>query len=233
MWPPTFDASPLLFTVKKKNAFIALLILSHLQSKAKADSSNHSYANAVSFCANNFMFPKITPFRFSIDRNFADQFGIFYRRNVFNKWSAAVGYYAWNDLLSKKENPDGPKIPGILLQTGVGSHLYRLKYRMLDLSIAYSEAVKKNVFTVGVGASRYWGTNIYIDSIYVNPAPPNDAIFFTKAKQESYIGLVPFLSYEYLLLNNRFGIGADVRLRKYFQLYSSQVDYGIHISARF
>jgi len=216
-----------------KYKLFALFCLISFNVKGKTDSTQQKLDknNSIIISVSNFSFPKILRFRLGISRNLFDQCGIYYERRIYKQFKATIGYSEWNTLIHEGARPF---VPGYIGLMTIGSFQYRQHYKMADifLSYKYRKCIRHSI-DVGIGASYYWGLNTYIDTIFYNPDPPYDAIEYSKSRKENYWGIVPFVKYDYLLWKNRIGLGADIRLRKYFGLNSAQIDYGIHLSLNF
>jgi hypothetical protein len=202
---------------------------------AKNDSvTNHKNYNTISVIANNYYFPKLYSFQLRLDRNIADQFGIYYYRKIYRKLGLSIGYSKWNDIIISSHTLKPATVKGTSDAFHKGSILYRNKYKMCDLILTYEFTLsKRSRLNYGVGVSYTSGKNTVIDSIYFNPNPPYDGIIYTQLQNAEYWGIVPVIKYDYLIYNNRISIGADIRCRKYFALYSVQIDYGVHLAFNF
>ena len=102
---------------------------------------------------------------------------------------------------------------------------------MFDAFFKYRLKIsKKSEVKAGLGLSYTSGINTYYDSLVVTYFERWE---YTHQKKEGYLGVVPSLSYDYAIIRNRFSVGADLRYRKYFGLYSAQIDYGVHLGCNF
>ncbi len=202
------------------------------------------YSNSLVFATSYHYFPKIYDwyaFQFFLPLpyshlNIGDQFSVFYERKIAKNWRVGLGYTTRNVV---------PKfieinyVGGELLSNGptsgyIGQILQRRAYKMFDLYVDYQyNKFKKHKIAIGAGVSTTWGTNIIIDTIYVNSGPPFDATTVSHEQKGCYNGVLSTLRYDCLLFKSRVSVGADLKWRKYAVLYSYQIDYGVHASFNF
>jgi hypothetical protein len=150
---------------------------------------------------------------------------------VYRNWSIAAGYSAWNETKFLNVLPGLAVVGGYEPFDKVGSLQWRYSYKMRDVFVCYKyDRFKKHKIKAGVGVSYTQGINEYVDSV-------QNSIFegriYLHNERHSYWGVVPLLSYDYLCLHRRVGFGADFRVRKYFGIHSTQIDYGAHIALNF
>ncbi len=207
---------------------------------AQADSlkKQKEFKNSIIFSATDMFFPdhnKLSMFRHWVPIFFeADQLAIYAERRVYRNWSIAAGYSAWNETSFLSEFARIHGVGGYEPFDKVGSLQQRYSYKMRDVFVCYKyNKFKKHKIKAGLGLSYTYGINEYVDSVYHNPSPPFDGIIFLHDERHSYWGLVPLFSYDYLCLRRRVGIGADFRVRKYFGIHSTQIDYGAHVALNF
>lgn len=165
------------------------------------------------------------------------KYGLYYNRAINRHFCVSAGYNVWNNMSWYTNTTSAnhkfkirPSIdtfkPGVILDF--------IDYKIADLSVSYIiDYFKKNKIKIGVGLSYTWGKNEVIDSIYTNPGPPYDGIIYQSSKNTSYWGVVPSVSYDYLLFKNRLDLGADVKYRRYFYSLLNTFEYGIHIGVNF
>ena len=166
-----------------------------------------------------------------VDLNIGDQYGIDYERRIYKNWRIGIGYFTWN-----KTTGTFAGSYGFIEQqpTVAGSTIGRSKFQMKDLYVGYKyNHFKRHKINIDFGCSYTWGISTVIDSVYWNPDPPYDGIIYRSDRRISYWGIIGKVSYDYLLLHNRVGIGANVEWRKYFDIYSSQIIYGVHTTVNF
>ena len=165
----------------------------------------------------------------------ADVFGLSYERIVYKNWGIGVGYSLWNPFQSLYDNvygPDGQEANELHGKIEPWQERGTLEwisaYKMYDLYVSYRyNELKKHKINAGAGFSYATGKNWVLDTVYFNP--PYDNEWISHMEQGHYYGLMAFISYDYLCLHNRVAIGYVVKWRKYFDLYSPQLEYGFNL----
>lgn len=217
-----------------KKTFVLLLfsLLTVLSAVHAKKQYNDNFKLSVSY----FYYPHLQPPYWGIDGRITQQFGFYYQRRVYKHIHINAGFAEWNTLTYKNRDINGSPIVIGSYNGATQPHQlqWRTFYKMMDLFVTYDYVLaKRHKLSIGMGATYCWGKNTYVDTVYYNPEPPFDAIMFSKIEPAHYWGMMPVFCYDYMLFNNRAAIGIDLRCRKYFGLYSSQVDYGIHVGVNF
>jgi hypothetical protein len=215
---------------------------------AKRDSlaSFHNYANSIHISATYHEFPRIYPIENPLKKledrlilpwegGIADQLGISYERAINKNWRIGSTYTVWNTIpwLVKGIYPGGQEIMGSIYDSAhaVGALEIRRHYKMIDLFAAYRiDRFKRHKIDLIAGISCAWGVDTYIDSVFYVALPLPHATVYVHDQVDNYLGYIAGLSYDYLFLKNRFGIGLNFLWRRYPKLYSPQIDYGFHVS---
>ena len=211
-------------------AFIIIAFFANAQDSTCNPKKN--FSNSVSITASNYYFPKL--YSFSFREIFTQQFGFNFEHSFGKNFSLSASYSKWSKFLVSNSNLKPAVVKGTFGGWKVGSLMYRYKYQSEDLIVKYKYSLnKKNAIKIGLGISRTSGSSSYVDSIYVNPNPPHDGIIYSHYQKDTYWGYVPTINYDYLLIRNNLSVGADLRCRKYFGLYSVQIDYGIQLAFYF
>ncbi len=207
---------------------------------AKQDSTRQ-YKNTFMLCGANYVFKSdngSTTYRgYRYLLLWQDALvGLAYQRKIWKNIYCKMAYNEWNNHMPKSIYPGRKLIisPGFDT-TAPGVILTMWKYKMADFYLLYRiDCFKRHKITAGLGVSYTWGgANEVIDSIYINPDPPHDGIIFTSERNKSYWGVVPSLSYDYLLFKNRVAVGADLKYRRYTRYPFYAPDYGFHIAVNF
>ncbi len=214
------------FRVTILSAFLFMITMSY-------SIAQNTKTNSLEFVGNNFFIPRILGFQLNINPNIANQFGVNYTRRISNNVRVLAGYSLWNNFIFNKLNVNGPVVKGSTGEWRKGSLEYRSKYKFVDVACVFHKEYKKSDFALGAGVSYAVGTNTYIDTIVCNPDPPYDGIIYSHYVREGCWGVVPFFSYDYMVIKKCLSLGGDLKIRKYFNLYSSQIDYGIHVKIHF
>jgi hypothetical protein len=207
---------------------------------AKTDSLSNTkeFSNSIQFSATDMFFPGLTSYEefkhkvpiFLV----AEQIAGYYDRRIYKNWHVAIGYSEWNETSFLSEHKGIHGISGFDPIDKVGSIQERYSYKMYDVFASYKyNRFKKHKLKAGVGFSYTKGYNTYVDSVYLNQSPPYDGIIFVHNERHAYYGIVPFIGYDYLCISKRLGLGLDFRVRKYFGIHSSQIDYGFHVAFNF
>lgn len=176
------------------------------------------------------------PFSLSpFDENFADQWEGRFNCRISRNIQLGVGYATWNTVpaLITRTYPTGQEIPGSSGNDTLkkGLLLTRRAYKMIDLYGMYTvKTTKRAEVNLGIGLSYAWGINNYVDTLY---RYLHDVYIEGHDQVDHYWGIVPMASYNYFLWHYRVAVGCDLRWRKYFGFYSSQIDYGYHIIINF
>lgn len=221
--------------------FLLFLSISSLSVKAQSDTSSlASNKNAISFSLAYFDFPKIEKL-FSFTRRFAgsqvaDQFGIYYSRQVHPLFRVSAGFSAWNSipwLTNRRYGKDGYYIlHGGPIAYHTNDLIYYFKYHMVDLVGMYRfSSFRRHRLDIGAGLSYAWGRNCYVGTAI--QGAPWEFLLHTYTKNVGYFGYLGVASYNYQLFDDKMSVGADLKLRKYRGIYSSEVDYCFHISYNF
>ncbi len=160
----------------------------------------------------------------------ATQPGISYERTVCKVIGIVCSYSQWNDFWSSDPFFSYPEfVFGSPYPPRYEAILYRTQYKMLDLALNYIFTLsKRHQIKPGLGVSRAWGIDVFPDSLQKSPSSNG-----IRRQNDAYWGIVPFLSYNCLILKKRVNIGTDFKCRAYSGLYSWQFDYGVHIGYNF
>lgn len=172
------------------------------------------------------------------------QLGLSVNRTLYKNFGIGLAYIQWTML-----RPDELTLPSgvkhILLyprpkypyEPVVGQLQYRVDYKMLDVWLYYQfimnkRKLPKHIINTGLGITHNWGYDVYVESYTVVPGYLDGTVLLREEKA-AYWGLLPSLSYSYLLLKNRLCIGVDIRARIYSGWPQPQFDYGIHFGVNF
>ena len=113
--------------------------------------------------------------------------------------------------------------------------LFRISYKMWDGYVFYKTDLYKgkHFLNIGAGVSYCWGKNVYL-KWYSPPLPGyfDSQVLYTD-KFESYWGICPQVSYDYLFLKNRINVGVDIKSRYYFNWPVLQFYTTIHAGVNF
>ena len=232
----------------------SLVVLVHLSlfTTAKQDSASHrpTYRNSITLSLANFSIIGLTDF----DPNsiippttvpyIANQFGITATHEVFPRIAVSIAYNAWNanswlnrhdDYVDEDHDHtfDHRYQPGQRNNEEPGALRFRYAYKMIDVAAVYTyDRFKRHHFSVGAGLSYTWGTNFYVYSKQFN-VHNNFEEYIMRTKKEGYAGLLIPVSYDFLFFKERMRMGIQANARKYFGLYSFQIDYGLHVGLNF
>ena len=197
-------------------------MLAFMVSNARAQ-----YNNSVQLSASAFWIPnRVTHY------NIFRQMGATYERNVYKNFGISLNYHQWMTWakeLRGKEWGYSVGEPEFLRVYDSGTLWIRNRYKMIDVLVHYRYKFNKSVITGKLGYSYCWGNNKYALFGYSN----GGSTFGMYDKDVSYSGIVPQISYDYLLLKGRFSVGADIRGRFYSGRSPAQYDYGIHAGVNF
>lgn len=209
------------------------------------DSSQYT----VSLSAANFtiagltkFYPDLGPF----SDNIANQFGLSVERRMRKRLYAGVAFAAWNtmryldrnytaawnyqDPVSDDHYGDFRYPVAQPHYDEIGAWRFRHAYKMIDLNALYAyDHFKRHRFTGGLGLSFTWGTNIYLDRILYNPVNNIDLYYFHR-ETHGYAGVILPFRYDLLFLRGKLATGLQGNVRKYFGIYSVQIDYGVHLN---
>ncbi len=191
------------------------------------------YGNSLVISGTNFYVPQLRPFSFDLrPQFFPQQKSIYINRKVYKNWRLEIGYNEWNPNKDFLQLPELWGTPNFELKPGALE--FRILYRMIDFMVCYKlNRLKKYNILLGIGYSKCWGANTYIDSIYLNPGPPYDGIIYAHSTIVLYDGIIAKIAYDYNIFRNRISIGTDIKFRKYFGAYIYQIDYGFHLKLNF
>lgn len=140
--------------------------------------------------------------------------GANYTRRIHKNWYIEATYQMWL--------PEELRLFGIdhySIERGVDGTPYRIGelveseyYKMIDLSGLYNilGTSRKHTLLTGIGVTRYWGHNYYINGI--SPYHPSS---YTKGEmvREAFWGVCPQISYRYTFLKNRISVGLTLKHR--------------------
>lgn len=163
------------------------------------------------------------------------QIGLYYERKGYKNLYIGAGYMQWEALkiftaaeeVQVDEDPTLPYIPII------GKLESRQAYKMADgyVFYKYNLPTTRHYINVGIGISYCWGTNLYLK--YYKQGTATDREVAYDWREEDYWGLMPVITYDYLLFKNRMNIGLDIKGRYYSGRPKTQYDYGVHIGVNF
>ncbi len=171
-----------------------------------------------------------------------DQLGLYAERMVSGKWGIGAGYAFWNRW--KPRNEFQRMVGGSDFTVGAERQILyeeflaaRVNYKMIDMYGFYRHQLgERHWLKAGTGISFTWGENEH----RVRDNPPVDFFaedcvisYSSRYETASYLGIMPQLSYDYMIFNGRYSIGADGRCRKYFGVSGVQFDLGVHIGVNF
>lgn len=209
--------------------FLLLLLPRILQAydNDTAVNSHHIYATTIKQVFGTFYIRETIGIGWPLN-----QLGIYIERRAYNKLHLGIGYSQWEavNLLYSAEHIaiEEEKIEIGKYIPVIGKLEYRSQYKMLDLYVFYKHKFSTHHYlNIGIGPSYCWGLNGYLKS-YVR-ASPTDVIVQYDTRQVEYWGLIPVISYDYILLKNRLNFGVDLRARYYANRPKSQYDDGVHI----
>jgi hypothetical protein len=209
--------------------------------KKDSTSAKMDFGNSVIVSAYGQFFPKTYKYWSHIpdilSGDFADVFAISYQRKLYKNLGVGIGYAAWNTNKWMLKNVytdgqaynDGPINGNIIRERGMVETIEA--YKMFDLYVTYKyNILNKHKIEAGAGVSRAWGINTVIDTVYILPF---DNYVIAHEQPASYYGVFAFISYDYLLFHNRVAIGYEFKWRRYFGLYSPQLNYGFNVKFNF
>lgn len=202
----------------------------YTQEDAARKTGHRSYANSIKQLFSGFYIRQSPGLGTPID-----QIGFYYERKVYKNIFFGVGYAQWEALklftpaeeMAINENPIS-----IPYKPVVGKLEYRSSYKMLDGYFFYKYSIgKRHYVEIGLGITYCWGLNAHLK--YYIQASPTDAKAAYEARDAHYWGILPVVSYDYMLWKNRISIGADIKARYYSDRPKAQYDYGLHIGVNF
>lgn len=172
--------------------------------------------------------------------SFISQVGIHYERKVSGNWFVGIGYAQWEEIdpmmlssarAALKNVQERIYYPGY---AKVGDLLGRANYRMVDLYSTYrltDMRSRRHAINIGAGISYTWGKDSYLTY-----SDRHLQYHFVREegmeKNAGYLGMIPSLSYDFGMFNNRIIVGFNFRARYYFGM-DMQYDHGIHIGVNF
>ncbi len=224
---------------------ISLFCLGSFSVAAKSDSVTleKTYKNTIILENSYFYFPKIfdatwtpsfvLPIPYLAQMAWGDQFSVYYERKISQKIKLGGGYTMWNTFpsLGNYIFRDGPHVISSRNYLGVGAIAYRAKYKMVDVYGTYDcKHLKRHNIALGGGGTYSLGENTIIDSIVSLPGNQWEEYFLYATHRAHYYGVIALLKYNYIIIKNRISIGGSFKFRKYFGLYSSQLDYGVNLA---
>lgn len=170
-----------------------------------------------------------------IENTHHNQICLTYEHKFAKQWFAGVGYNQWFSYRRGGQYARHTVLKQINDTEWEHGALYtRSDYKMVDIFAAYRLLLSSRQFlTLGLGVTRYWGNNSYIDWFAVNPEPPHDLVLYQYYKNSGYWGLMPFLSYDYQFLKNRVATGLDLKYRYYRGEQFQQIDGNLHVKFMF
>ena len=163
--------------------------------------------------------------------------GISFERKIHRKFGLGASYSQWESWLGG--GPSGYKLevwePLTVLDTARGTLECRIGYRIVDVSIFYTQNLYKerHVIKAGLGVSYCWGENRYIVKQYHTGIPYWGDYGESRIEDVGYGGIVPQISYDYNFLNKRVNVGCDIRARYYSGIEVAQYDLGFHVGVKF
>lgn len=143
--------------------------------------------------------------------------GINYSRRIYNNIHGDISYMMWlpghldlfgNDHFWVEREVDGTPYK-------VGELVVRENYKMIDIAAIYnfSKPWSRHNVCAGLGITRYWGDNYYIESLSIY----HPSVYTTgQGIRESYWGLSQQLSYRYSFYRKKISIGMSFKSRSFF-----------------
>ncbi len=220
-------------TTNSKKAYRNLSLVSNNDKETLCKDHN----NSIQFSATKMFFPDHNNISI-IKKDFftvmnMGQLGVYFEKKIYRNWRIMAGVSEWNETSFLSEHKGIAGVRGYEPIDKVGSIITRWSYKMVDVFAMYRyNKFKKHKIKTGLGLSYTRGANDFVDSVYLNPGG-GDGILYLHYEKHSYLGVIPCISYDYMFFRNRFAFGWDLRLRKYFGIHSSQIDYGYHLSLNF
>ena len=221
---------------KTRNVLLFMLAMSFLRTTYAQSTSS----NTVIVSDAHFYFPKewqpqfIMPF---LALYYGDESSVGLEHKVGSNVSIGFTYTTWitNSYLLQGFYPaGGPEISGGPDYFKSGGLEERRKYKMIDLYLSYRyNRWQRNKLSAGLGLSYSQGINTYTDSVFYASGTNVPFGVTSHSQKAHYFGVISSISYDYMLFHNRVNIGADLKGRKYFKLYSSELDYCLHVGLNF
>lgn len=195
------------------------------------------YNNSIKLLTGDFFTPNATR---GEDIRPINQIGIYYERRIYKNLHAGFGYAQWEkwNMFTRfglKEYYTIPEYKVGSYTPIIGQLDYRSDYKMLDFYgfYKYHLSGRRHYLNIGLGLSYCWGLNFYLEYMSPPHSGINDGQISFLLKNEHYYGLIPSISYDYLLLKNRLNIGLDTRARYYWYRPKPQYDISIHAGVNF
>ncbi len=196
------------------------------------------HGNAIKLETGGFTIPGARYMKPSGPLTLMQQHGLYYERRIGGAMQLTCGLAWWNNYIGNGYYwGDIPQVTSEKTKGSEVTTITRTNYKMLDLAIQHNLfAAKRHQFVVGLGLSCAMGYDV-TSTYSIPPPPPPGAIFYGTCgfgfgddrRSVTHLGAVSSLSYDYHILKGHFAVGADIKYRKYLNLPSAQIDYGVHI----
>lgn len=228
-----YSFSNLIFIMKHPiKTFLLFILLFHALVLAAQEPTILFKKNTITMgTARSFLFDKkltgYLPSIFNVT-NFS------YERRITDRWQVTASYGKW--FLFKEFYTAVEIWYQVPAMTGWRDDVVwrQHDHSYVDLTGGYLFC-NKAAFTISghAGPSLTWGIIEYLNSVWVNPEPPQDALYRTTKKKESHFGMVATLNCSYALWKQRISIGVFGTGRHYPGLGSTQVDVGAQLGYNF